>query len=78
MTYTYVLMDVSPTTYEEIKKKLLDAGYQHALHEDRHGDGVVLDMHGIALRLDKDAKFSCCGGRPSKGHHKGCIYGRNK
>jgi len=52
MTYTYALMDVSESTYNEIKKKLEDAGYQHALHDDRDGDGVVLDMHGIALRLE--------------------------
>lgn len=34
MTYTYVTMDVSPATYAEIREKLEDAGYQHALHEE--------------------------------------------
>ena len=50
MTYTYVTMDVSPAAYEEIKQKLIAADYGHALHEDRE-DGVLLDMHGIALKL---------------------------
>lgn len=48
MTHTYVFMQVSKRTYEEIKKKLLDAGYDQALQEDSER-GIVLDMHGIAL-----------------------------
>ncbi len=47
-TRTYVTMDVSPQTYAEIRKKLVDAGYNHALHADGN-DHEVLDMHGIAL-----------------------------
>lgn len=52
MTYTYALMDVSEATYQEIKAKLLEAGYSHALHDG--DDGIVLDMHGIALRKQKE------------------------
>ncbi len=55
MTYTYALMDVSESTYNEIKKKLEDAGYQHAFHDDHDGDGMVLDMHGIALKLESSS-----------------------
>lgn len=56
MTYIYVFMQVSKRTYDEIKKKLLDAGYDHALHHDTER-GEVLDMHGIALaKLDKGEK----------------------
>lgn len=46
-TYTYVTMEVSPETYAESRKKLVDARYEHALHKD--GKDEVLDMHGIAL-----------------------------
>jgi hypothetical protein len=46
-TYTYVTMDVSPSTYAEIRKKLVDAGYDHAISKD--GGEETLDMHGIAL-----------------------------
>jgi hypothetical protein len=50
-THTYAIMDVSEAAYNEIKKKLEDAGYQHAIHIDRDGS-VVLDMHGIALAIE--------------------------
>jgi hypothetical protein len=47
MTYTYAILEVSKSTYEEIKKLLVDAGYEHTFHND---DGrTVIDMHGIAL-----------------------------
>ena len=48
MTYTYVLMDVSPDTYYEIHDKLSEAGYDHCFHSDN--GQVVLDLHGIALK----------------------------
>ena len=47
-TYTYAVLAVSHAAYTEIKAKLEAAGYQHAFHEDRD-DGIVIDMHGIAL-----------------------------
>jgi hypothetical protein len=50
MTYTYVTMDVSHAAYAEIMDKLVAAGYEHAIHNTRSSDGVVLDMHGIALK----------------------------
>ena len=43
-THTYALMDVSSATYREVKRKLLDAEYGHAVTRDGR-----LDMHGIAL-----------------------------
>ena len=51
-TYTYITMEVSSAAYEEIRKKLLDAGYNDAVHD---GDDVkeVLDMRGIALVEEK-------------------------
>lgn len=51
MTYTYVVLRVSPAAYAEIREKLAQAGYQHAFHGDR--DGEVIDMHGIALGVDQ-------------------------
>jgi len=52
MTYTYAIMGVSESTYNEIKAKLEAGGYQHALHEDSKGV-IVLDMHGIALAKEE-------------------------
>lgn len=50
MTYTYAILDVSHAAYIEIKEKLEKAGYSDQFHDDRDGDGVVIDMHGIALK----------------------------
>lgn len=47
MTHTYVFLEVSKSAYDEIKAKLEKADYQHAFHEEE--EGVVIDMHGIAL-----------------------------
>lgn len=44
MTHSYVTMQVSAQAYDEIKKILIDAGYDHAI-----GDHGELDMHGIAI-----------------------------
>jgi hypothetical protein len=49
VTHTYAILDVSPTTYAEIRALLERAGYQHAFDEV---DGQqVIDLHGIALRI---------------------------
>jgi len=45
MTYTYVTMEVSEATFNEIAKKLDDAGYDHAIDTEEG----ILDMHGLAL-----------------------------
>lgn len=51
MSYTYVIMNVSSATYEEIARKMREAGYAHAFHYER-GESAVIDMHGIAVRDD--------------------------
>lgn len=51
-THTYVLLEVSPPAYQEIRQKLELAGYQHAFDQD--GGRSVIDMHGIALAVDQD------------------------
>lgn len=48
MTHTYAVLVVSPLTYQDVRKRLLEAAYDHAIHHDRV-DGEVIDMHGIAL-----------------------------
>lgn len=45
-TYTYVTMEVSQIAYKEIRQKLEDANYQHAITDDG-----LLNMHGLALVL---------------------------
>jgi hypothetical protein len=53
-TYTYAIMDVSASTYNEIAKKFTEAGYDHVFHRDVDGL-VVMDMKGIALKNEEEA-----------------------
>jgi len=50
VTHTYAILEVSPVAYEEIRKKLADAGYEDQFIDEGDGDGIVIDMHGIALK----------------------------
>jgi hypothetical protein len=47
-THTFAIADVSQTTYEEVRRVLAAAGYDHAFLMS--GDREVIDMQGIALR----------------------------
>ena len=47
MTHTYALLEISGLAFEEIKGKLIAAGYSDQFEEI---DGkTVIDMHGIGL-----------------------------
>lgn len=49
-TYTYVLLELSESAYEEIRAKMEAAGYQHAFHENPDAPASPrIDMHGIAV-----------------------------
>jgi hypothetical protein len=47
MTHTRAELAVSDAAYQEIKERLLAAGYGHAIHRD--GNKEFVDMHGIAV-----------------------------
>lgn len=46
-TYTFAKLEVSQQAYDEIREKLVEAGYEHAFGLD--DDVELMDMHGIAL-----------------------------
>ena len=52
MTYTYAILEVSRAAYDEIAAKLRAAEYYHVFHDHDVTVGVVIDMHGIALRAE--------------------------
>lgn len=54
MSHTCVIMEVSYETYEEIRSRLLEAGYTQAIQES--GAFERIDMHGIALRSELRSK----------------------
>lgn len=63
-THSYAVMEVSRGTFVEIRTKLEDAGYLQSIHEDAQDDRTTLDMHGIALELEKEPPASAgCEGR---------------
>ena len=49
-THTYVILELSQSSYNEIHGKLKAAGYEHAFNE--HDGRPVVDMHGIAVAAD--------------------------
>jgi hypothetical protein len=53
-TYTYAVLPISPEAYQEIRGKLLAAGYSHAFNKS--GNGEVIDMHGIAVMAQEEPK----------------------
>lgn len=56
-THTYVELELSPIAYEEIARKLREAGYHQAF------DGETIDMHGLAVIPNGDPMRRCtqCG-----------------
>lgn len=46
-THTYVTLPVSQAAYDEIKAKLLAAGYEHVFNCDDE-----INMHGLALCVE--------------------------
>jgi hypothetical protein len=52
VTYTYAVLDVPDSVYQDIRRRLVEAGYEHVF--DKCDGREVMDMHGIALRSPKD------------------------
>ena len=54
MTHTYSILTVSQAVYDEIKAKFLEAGYEHAFHDDPLG--MLIDMRGVAIQAESEEK----------------------
>ena len=52
MTHTFAVLPVTKPTFNEIKKKLNDAGYDHCLIGGGKGSPLKIDMSGIALAIE--------------------------
>lgn len=51
-THTFVILDLSPSAFQEISNKLRAAGYDHTFMQE---DGrEVIDMHGIAVAAETE------------------------
>ena len=74
-THTYALLEVSHNAWKEIKAKLLEAGYDHAINDEGE-----IDMHGIALVSDvcKDGcQYAKDVAMPEHSCANGCVYLKN-
>lgn len=47
-THTFATLEVSAAVFDEVMEKLQAAGYDHAFIDQ--GDGLLIDMNGIALK----------------------------
>ena len=50
-TYSTAILELSQAAYDEIERKLLEAGYDHVFER---GPGSAIDMHGIAVTREAD------------------------
>jgi hypothetical protein len=48
-THTFATLPVSEFTFNEIRRKLKAANYEHTFDYDSFGEVVCIDMRGIAL-----------------------------
>lgn len=48
MTHSFAVLEVNGYVFQEIKNKLIEAGYGHALIRSKNG--FTIDMHGLALK----------------------------
>lgn len=77
-TYSYVVMDLSPAAYDEIRQKMLEAGYHQAVHGGMDDGRVVVDMHGIAVAreaAEEPAQDQSATGAPAPDRSKNKILG---
>jgi hypothetical protein len=50
MSHTYAVLELSPAAYDEIARKLKEAGYDQAFDVyNMRGGEPVIDMHGIGV-----------------------------
>lgn len=54
-SYTYAIMEVSPRVHAEVRRRLVEADHDHAVHAGDSEFGEVLDMRGIALAVEREA-----------------------
>ena len=68
MSYTYAVLRISKSSYDEIRQKLAEAGCEQAFHKD--GSDEVIDMHGIALGAESIVSSPVCECGHSEAAHR--------
>lgn len=73
-THTFVILDLSPAAFGEIRRKLMAVGYGHAFTESDGRD--VIDMQGIAVARDVEALPGVNVQMPEKREDAAVIFSR--
>jgi len=56
-THTYAELELSQAAYDEIARKLRDAGYDHSfMHSEDVNGAPTIDMHGIGITRASDGE----------------------
>lgn len=55
-THTYAILEISKPAFDEIKAKFEAAGYPYPDQIHKTDGGLLIDMHGIAVRAEAPAK----------------------
>ena len=71
-THTFSILAVSKAAYEEIKGKLIEAGYEHAVMNE--GEQEVIDMHGVAITPEVLESVDMKNVRRHCGHRAEYLY----
>lgn len=71
-THTFSILEISKAAYEEIKGKLTEAGYEHAIIKE--GEREVIDMNGIAVGPEAFESVDIKNVRQHCGHHAKYLY----
>jgi len=53
-THTFSVLPVTQSAFDEIKAKLNEAGYDHAVIGGGKGSPITIDMSGIGLEVEKE------------------------
>ena len=71
-THTFAILEISKAAYDEIKGKLIDAGYEFAIMKE--GDMEVIDMHGIGIKAEVVESVDIKNVRRHCGHRAEHLY----
>lgn len=71
-THTFSILEISQAAYEEIKGKLIEAGYQQTIMEE--GEREVIDMNGIAITAEVFESVDTKNVRRHCGHRAEYLY----
>ncbi len=56
MSHTFAILEISEAAYREIRARLVKAGPPYDALFSHDGPDEVIDMHGIAVKVEREKK----------------------